>query len=85
VAKGLLNAEAPLHMAVFNTSFAHESGERSIQLIEELVKYGGEINAKNATGKTPLDWATAFQWRNLNPAVPEALRRHDAKRGDGSN
>jgi ankyrin repeat protein len=78
------DGDLPLHKAVFSTFFADESGERAIQLIEVLVRYGADVNAKNNSGKTPLDMATEFQWRILNPAVLEALRRHGAERGDGS-
>ena len=56
-AKDNLFGGTPLHYAIANCKFALKSHMEVAQL---LIKRGADVNAKDANGLTPLDYAKRF-------------------------
>ena len=54
--------------------YAAQKGHKEI--IELLIANGVNVNAKNLTDKTPLDWANTFN----RPELAALLRKHGGKR-----
>ena len=45
---------------------------------ELLITAGADVNAKDANGRTPLDWAIAFE----HSETADLLRKHGGKTGE---
>ncbi len=56
--------------------YAAQKGHKEI--IELLIANGVNVNAKNLTDKTPLDWANTFN----RPELADLLRKHGGKTGE---
>ena len=59
----------PLHHAA-------QAGHKEI--VELLIAAGADVNAKNKDGKTPLDWAVAWD----EPETADLLRKHGGTTGE---
>ena len=71
------NCMSPLH-------FAAEAGSKKIT--EWLISIGADVNAKDHTGKTPLDWAEegccVGAMKIEKKQTADLLRKHGGKTGE---